>query len=210
MPDTKREGPIAGEWSAGSPLLAAAFIGLMVSTGPLVIQSFGFFIIPLATEFDWSRGQVAGGAAIASIGLAVGGPLHGLAIDRLGPRLPILFSIVGLSAALASMYLLAPPIWRLYASFAAMTLLGSSASPIGYSRILIRTFDKHRGIALGVALAGVGTGTMLWPPQISQRNRGAPRFVGDSAGSDLSCGHINNPLIRKLWRWYDRVGQSTD
>jgi MFS family permease len=166
LQDTKREGPIAGEWSAGSPLLAAAFIGLLVCTGPLVVQSFGFFIIPLATEFHWTRGQVAGASAVALIGLALAGPLHGLAIDRLGPRLPILFSVAGLSAALASMYLLAPPIWHLYAAFAAMTLLGASASPIGYSQILIRTFDKHRGFALGVAVAGVGMGTMLLSPVI--------------------------------------------
>jgi MFS family permease len=143
--------------------IVTSFIGLTTSISPIALSSFGFFIVPLSREFGWSRGQVSGALAVMSFGLAFAGPLHGLWIDRFGLRMPILFSIVAFSAALGSLYWLSAPLWHLYAAFAAIALFAASASPIGYARMLIGRFDRHRGLALGIALAGVGAGSMLVP-----------------------------------------------
>jgi len=42
-------------------------------------------------------------------------------------------------------------------------LLGAGTAPLTYSRILVSWFNKKRGLALGIGLAGVGLGTTLVP-----------------------------------------------
>jgi MFS family permease len=41
---------------------------------------------------------------------------------------------------------------------------GQGQSPIGYSKALTAWFDKDRGLALGIAIAGVGLGVAIIPP----------------------------------------------
>jgi len=42
-------------------------------------------------------------------------------------------------------------------------LLGAGTAPVTYSRILVSWFNKKRGLALGIGLAGVGLGTTMVP-----------------------------------------------
>ncbi len=41
--------------------------------------------------------------------------------------------------------------------------MGAGTAPLTYSRILVSWFDKKRGLALGIGLAGVGLGTTIVP-----------------------------------------------
>ena len=43
-------------------------------------------------------------------------------------------------------------------------LFGQGQSPVGYSKALTAWFDKDRGLALGIAIAGVGLGVFAIPP----------------------------------------------
>ncbi len=148
------------DWRA----VAASAIGLTFSVGVLLLYSFGVFVRPLAAEFGWSRTGLSGAVAISQYSLALSAPVWGWLIDRYGPRAIMLPSVVMLSALLASLSLLTPHLWHLYLVFAAIPLVAGGATPLGYSAVLVRLFDRRLGRALGLALMGVGIGAAVLPP----------------------------------------------
>lgn len=148
-----------GHWS----VVIAAAIGLIFSQGTLLIYSFGIFLPQLASEFGWSRTQLAGAVTVSQLALAVSVPFWGFLVDRFGPRAILLFSIVALSAMVASLSLLTASIWHFYAVFAGTSLLAAGASPLGYSAVLVRRFNHHLGLTLGLSLMGVGLGATIVP-----------------------------------------------
>ncbi len=144
--------------------VAACGVCFLLSVGPLLIYIFGVFVRPLAGEFHWTRTQVATALITGQFMVAVTAPLWGWLIDRYGPRRIILPSIVGMALAFASLSLLPPHRWCLYLLYGLFTLLGGGASPIGYAAVLVRSFNRRLGLALGISLMGIGLGATLLPP----------------------------------------------
>ena len=138
-------------------------ICLVLSVGSLLLYVFGVFVRPLTGQFHWTRTQVATALVIGQFVVALSSPLWGYLIQRFGPRRIILPSIVGMSLAFASLSLLTGHLWQLYLLFALFSLLGGAASPVGYAAVLVRTFERHLGLALGLALMGIGLGAALLP-----------------------------------------------
>lgn len=136
---------------------------LLLSVGTLLIYVFGVFVHPLAHQFHWNRTQLATALVVGQFTVAVSSPLWGWLIDRYGPRRAILPSIVGLSIAFAALSLLTAHLWQLYLLFALFSLLGGGASPIGYAAVLVRSFERRLGLALGLSLMGIGFGATLLP-----------------------------------------------
>jgi cyanate permease len=69
-----------------------------------------------------------------------------------------------MSLLTASLSLLTPHLWHLYLVFAGIPFLAAGASPLGYSSVLVRRFDRRLGLALGLATMGVGLGAATLPP----------------------------------------------
>ena len=143
--------------------VVACIMGLLLSVGSLLIYVFGVFVRPLAAQFHWSRTQLSTALTIGQFMVAVSSPAFGWLIDRFGPRRVILPSIVGFSLAFASLSLLTPHLWHLYLLFALFALLGGAASPVGYAAVLVRGFERHLGLALGLSLMGIGLGAAVLP-----------------------------------------------
>ena len=141
----------------------ACAICLLLSVGTLLVYVFGVFVRPLAGQFHWTRTQVATALITGEFVVAISAPVWGWLIDRFGPRRVILPSIVGLSLAFASLSLLTPHLWHLYLLFGLFSLLGGGSSPVGYSAVLVRSFERKLGLALGVSLMGIGLGATLLP-----------------------------------------------
>ena len=146
------------------PVVAAAGVGLVFSVATLLINTSGVFIQPLMTEFGWTRTQIAIAIGIVNYSFGLGLPFCGLMIDRFGPRLVLIPSTIVLGVMVGSLSLLTAYLWHLYLIFALAAFLGVAASPIGYSTVLVRQFDRRLGLALGLALMGVGLGGAILPP----------------------------------------------
>ncbi len=138
-------------------------ICLLLSVGSLLIYVFGVFVRPLSGEFHWTRTQVSIALVTGEFAVALTAPLWGWLIDRFGPRRVILPSVVGLSLAFASLSLLTPHLWHLYLLYALFSCFGGGASPIGYAAVLVRSFERRLGLALGLSLMGIGLGAALLP-----------------------------------------------
>ena len=144
--------------------VVASAVGLMLCAGTLALYSFGVFVRPLAAEFGWSRTGLFAALSFFQFGLAFSSPLWGVLTDRLGPRRILLASLVALSLLVASLAFLTANLWHLYLVFAAIPLLAGGATPLGYSAVMVRSFDRKLGQALGLALMGVGLGAAILPP----------------------------------------------
>ena len=48
-----------------------------------------------------------------------------------------------------------------------MALAGAASGPIAYSKIINETFSRHRGIALGITMTGIGVAAAFIPPALA-------------------------------------------
>jgi predicted MFS family arabinose efflux permease len=148
----------------GWRVVLAAYFGVMVSFGSLLVFTFSIFLKPLSAEFGWSRESISAAFGFAAITVAICSPPLGSLLDRYGPRRLILPCMAVFGVAFASLGLLTPRLFHLYATFVLLGVVGNGTTQMGYSRAVSTWFDRRRGLALALVMAGVGTGAMLLPP----------------------------------------------
>jgi MFS family permease len=162
-PATARE-----ELRAGWLLIAAVVLGSGIGPTVLVPYTAGIFIPALQQEFGWTRGMTSLGVTLFLATTALLAPAAGILADRHGVRLMLPLSL----AAGALSFLALSAIDGHYAFYLAILLLlgviGSGASTLIMSRIVTGAFDRARGTALGLGLAGIGITSMIAPSLLSR------------------------------------------
>ena len=148
---------------AGWKIVLAGFFGVMVSFAAIVPYTFGLFIKPLTVAFGWHREATSAGFSIAALTVAAASPGLGFLLDRFSPRRIILPCIVIFSAGYASLALLTPHLMHFYLTFFLIGLVGNGTAYIGYSRAISTWFNRRRGFALSIMLAGSALGAMVLP-----------------------------------------------
>jgi len=146
----------------GGLIVFACSIGMAMSVPIFIIYGFGIFIEPLAEALHTGRGEISLALTIGILGNLFAGPLIGILGDRFGARRMILIGIVSLCLILAS-FSLVQTVTQLYLVSLCLVLLGAGTGPITYTRIIAAWFNKRRGLALGIALTGIGIGGALVP-----------------------------------------------
>lgn len=150
----------SGGWhSAG--ILIAATIGIAIVG--IHFHVVGAMVTPLGKAYGWSRGDVA-------FALTITAALHpftnvwiGTLADRHGPRAVALPGIVLFCAGLALLGLAGPELWTWYAAYAAFAILGAGASTVVWTMAVVQAFNRRRGLALAISLAGAGLLVSLTP-----------------------------------------------
>jgi MFS family permease len=165
---------ISPDLDEGSPgyegwrVAAASALGLLVSFASVLVYTFGIFLKPIAETFSWNRESVSAAFGFAAMTAAVCAPLTGMLLDRFGPRGVIPPAIAIFGAAFASISLLTPHLWHLYALFVVFGLVAMATSQVAYSRAISTWFDARLGAALAFGMCGSALGAMVLPP-IAQR-----------------------------------------
>ena len=147
----------------GWRIVAAAVLGQTFSLGTLLVLTFGVLAKPLASELHASRGAIALAVSLLDVVVMFAAPGAGYLADRYSARAVIVSSMLALAACLWGLSVLQPPMWHLYALYAAAGLLGVATTPVAYSRVVANWFDRRRGFALGLASTGVGLGALVTP-----------------------------------------------
>ena len=142
----------------------ASSAGVFVSFASLLVYTFGVFLKPLAAEFGWSREAVSAAFGVAAMTAAVASPALGYLFDRHDPRRIIVPALVLFGGAFASLSLLSPHLWHLYAIFFVLGLVANGTAQMAYTRAVSSWFDTRRGAALAVVMAGGAVGSMALPP----------------------------------------------
>jgi len=147
----------------GWRVVFAASACVFVSFGSLFVYTFSVFLKPLANEFHWTREAVSAAFAFAALAVAACSPPLGLLLDRFPARRIILPSFVVFGCAFASLSLLTPHLWHLYAVFTLLGIVGNGTAHLAYTRALSTWFEERRGAAFSVLLAGGALGAMILP-----------------------------------------------
>lgn len=144
------------ELKRGWPVLLAVTIGMSFGATGLLPNLAGIFVKAVNAEFGWSLTRLATLQLVAALGTTISAPLWGFAVDRFGVLRVAATGFIGLVLALIGLSLV-PAYFPLFAAiWMAMMWLGTATSAIPFVRPLKDAFDKRRGLALGVMLAGVG------------------------------------------------------
>lgn len=142
----------------------ASATGVFVGFASLLVYTFGVLLKPLAAEFSWSRQAVSLAFGFAAMSVAATSPIIGVLLDRYGPRRVILPCLAVFGCAFASLSLLTPRIWHLYAVFTVLGMVGNGTAQMAYSRAVSTWFTRRRGLALAILMSGGAVGAMVLPP----------------------------------------------
>jgi len=145
-------------------IVLGSALGVGVSYSSVVFLSFGVFLKPLVAEFGWDRAQVSLAMTFATLITAAATPTLGGLVDRFGARRVLFPSIVAYSLLLAALGGVGGEIWHFYLLFGAVALAGAGSASVTYARVITSCFDQRRGLALGLAMSGVGLAAATIPP----------------------------------------------
>ncbi len=140
--------------------IAAGFTILFVTTG--VNLSFGILFKPILLDLGGSRSTLALAATAGLLVNALGQPLFGTLIDRLGPRRVILPSMALMALGIGLVTLSAQP-WQLillYGVVAAVGYTGCGILPVSVH--VTRWFPQERGFVMAVAACGFSLGQLVF------------------------------------------------
>lgn len=145
----------------GWVIVAAAFTIMMVGFG--VAYMFAAFFESLEQEFQATRGDISLVFSICGLLYFLLGAVTGPLADRIGPRRVIGAGmlLIALGLALASK---ATALWQVYLTYSLAVGLGVGFSYVPSVAVVTRWFVRHRGAAAGIAVAGIGVGTMIGAP----------------------------------------------
>ncbi len=145
----------------------AAFFGMLFGSYSVFIGiTFSLFVKPLEAAFNWSRTEISLALTMCTYTIVVLAPFMGELIDRHGPRRILLTSMAMLGFAIAGLSQMTGALWMLYSLYFFIALVGAGTIPTTFSRALLNWFDKKRGLALGIALSGIGLAGIILPPLI--------------------------------------------
>jgi MFS family permease len=141
--------------------VVAAFTSMFAVFG--VAYSFGAFFEPMADELGSGRGATSLVFSITAFTYFALGAVSGLAVDRFGPR-PVL--VVGALVMGAGLLLTSrtTSIGVGYLTYGAGVGIGVACGYVPMVAVVGGWFDRRRSAALGVAVAGIGLGTVVVVP----------------------------------------------
>lgn len=143
--------------------LGAAFTGQFIATG-VTFAAFGVFVIPLSAEFETPRGRLNLAFSIAFLAMGLSGPLIGRWLDRGLARTLMLVGVtmsgLGLIGMSRASSLLQLGVW-----FCGMVAMGAALfGMMPTMAIAANWFQRRRGLALGITVAGATVASFIAPP----------------------------------------------
>ena len=131
-----------------------------------MFYGFGILFNAILGEFNWSRAITS---SIFSFQISINSLfilLTGYLIDRYSPRLLIGIGTLFLAAG-HILSGLTHEVWHLYLFFGIIVGIGTSTTYMPPLTVVTRWFEKKRGLALGIAVTGIGIGGFLGAPLIN-------------------------------------------
>lgn len=151
-----RSGPVFYGWY----VVAATFVVLFGGFG--AVYSFGAFVLPLGNEFAVGRAGIASIFSGAVFTLFLTGAFSGMLADRIGPRPVIAIGVLAITLGLAGAAM-AREFTHVLLCYGLGVGLGVGCVYVPAISAVQPWFDRRRGLASGIAVTGIGVGTLVMP-----------------------------------------------
>jgi MFS transporter, OFA family, oxalate/formate antiporter len=144
-------------WFVVAGTFAVTFVGFGCA------YSFSAFLLPLQHDFAASRGSISLVFSIAGFFYFALGVISGPLADRFGSRL---FAVIGMILTGAGLVVasVAQSLLQVYLAYGLGVGLGIGFSYVPAVAAVQRWFLRRRGLASGLAVSGIGVGTLVVPP----------------------------------------------
>jgi MFS family permease len=141
-------------------LVIVASVLMGMGAGALI--SISTFLKPISADFGWLRGETSFAYMAGAVAMGLGGIAMGYVSDRYSTRPVVVMGILCLGGALL---LLATQsaLWQFYLYYCLLGGFGSSALDAPLLSNVGNWFNRNKGLALGLALAGRALGQGLVP-----------------------------------------------
>ncbi len=138
---------------------------LLTTIVPL-FNAMSVWAVALENRFGWNRTQLGLALALTRVEGGLLGPLEGYLSDRLGTRLMV---FVGLLIFCAGFLLFSQvqSLWMFYVAYIVIALGQGLGGWVPVMTLLNHWFTRHRGTAMGMAMMGMGAGSVVLVPAIA-------------------------------------------
>ena len=141
------------------------FLTLLVAAG--LRATPGVLIVPLETEFGWSRATISFAIGLNIFLYGLVGPFAAAVMDRFGLRRTMLAALSCIAAGVALTPLMTRP-WQLIVLWGVVVGSGSGATALVLgATVVARWFTARRGLVMGVLTASTATGQLIFLPLLA-------------------------------------------
>ncbi|WP_175775493.1 MFS transporter [Burkholderia anthina] len=179
-------GTLAGPLRSARIVFGCA-VGMLVGFSATYFSTLSIFLKPIAHAFGWSRAETSAIAGLAQLGLAIGAPVTGHLIARYGVRQIVMTSSVLFAAGLFALSVSSSNLVLFGGLTLLLGFLAVGTTPTGYLSALPAHFDKRLGLAMGIAMIGLGLGNALMPVL-------AQRWI-DDGGWQSGYRHLSHVVL---------------
>jgi sugar phosphate permease len=141
------------------------FLTLLVAAG--LRATPGVLIVPLETEFGWSRATISFAIGLNIFLYGLIGPFAAAVMDRYGLRRTMVAALACIAAGVALTPLMTRP-WQLVLLWGVAVGTGSGATALVLgATVVARWFAAQRGLVMGVLTASTATGQLVFLPVLA-------------------------------------------
>jgi predicted MFS family arabinose efflux permease len=150
------------EWRSGWRIVVSGIAGTTMVN--LYVGTLGVLMPSLSLRFGWSRAQLSASVLIVCAGLLFFGPAVAPLIARVGLRAVALRGAALYCVGVFTVGLTGPKVWTWYAAWTMVALVNPAVNNTVWTTAVTRLYRHNRGLALSVALSGVGVASFIAPP----------------------------------------------
>ncbi|MEO5740034.1 MAG: MFS transporter [Vicinamibacterales bacterium] len=141
------------------------FVVLLITAG--IRATPGLFMVPLESEFGWSRAAISGAVAVNIALFGLIGPFAASVMDRWGLKRVVLCAIALLAASVALSTQMRAQ-WHLMLCWGILVGAGTGVTSMVLAAVVAtRWFDERRGVVLGALSAANATGQLVFLPLLA-------------------------------------------
>ena len=139
---------------------------IMVITAVPVFQASAVWAVALESQFGWTRTQLGLALSFTRVEGSLTGPIAGYLVDRLGTRFMVFTGLLVLTVGFF-LFSQVQNLWMFYLAYFVMSVGQGQAGWLTVMTLLNHWFVRRRGLAMGLAMVGMGIGTLVLIPVIA-------------------------------------------
>lgn len=159
-PIAKARGAFYGWWMVA----ISGFI--MIITSVPVFQATAVWVVALQSQFGWSGAQIGLALSFTRVEGSLTGPIAGYLVDRMGSRFMVFTGLLVLTGGFF-LFSRVENLWMFYLAYFIMSIGQGQAGWLTVMTLLNHWFVRHRGMAMGLAMMGMGIGSLVLVPLIA-------------------------------------------